>query len=212
MGPVVGGLPLSLENYFTSFILVQVQLVPFPDYSNSIQTGLTSQWCFRASALAAQSLDDRRRQRCCDSLISTLVCTWYSYLPTVFSQQSHVAGVGAPHHVLDLGDLDGGQRALLLHVEQRDAVGIAQQQRACPSIEDFLAAWHLNLLHNFILEVLNQQLQKEKEMLLDELISCQMTKIIIKKYRERYYKDGSKICANDNVQRTTEKYLQNNNK
>lgn len=71
-----------------------------------------------------------------------------------------MAGVGTPHHVLDLGDLDGGQRAFLLYIEQRDAVGIAQQQRACPSVEDFLAARHLNFLHNFILQVLDQQLQK----------------------------------------------------
>lgn len=80
---------------------------------------------------------------------------------TVFSQQSHVARVGAPHHVLHLGDLDGGQRAFLLHVEQRDAVGVAQQQRTRPGVEDLLAARHLDLLHNFILQVLNQQLQRK---------------------------------------------------
>lgn len=81
----------------------------------------------------------------------------------MFSQQSHVAGVGAPHHVLDLGDFYGGQRAFLLHVEQRDAICVAQQQRACPGVEDLLAARHLNFLHNFILQVLNQQLPKERE-------------------------------------------------
>lgn len=85
------------------------------------------------------------------------------YLPTVFSQQSHVAGVGTPHHVLDFGNLDGGQRAFLLHVEQRDAIGITQQQRARAGVEDFLTAGHLNLLHNFILQVLNEQLQKKRQ-------------------------------------------------
>lgn len=82
-----------------------------------------------------------------------------SYGLTVFRQQSHVAGVGAPHHILDLGDFDCGQRAFLLHVEQRDPVGIAQQQRARAGIEDFLAARHLDLLHDFILEVFNQKLR-----------------------------------------------------
>lgn len=76
-----------------------------------------------------------------------------------------MAGVSTPHHVLDLGNLNGGQRAFLLHVEQRDAVGIAQQQRACPGVEDFLAARHLNFLHNFILQVLNQQLKGEKNVI-----------------------------------------------
>lgn len=82
-------------------------------------------------------------------------------LLTVFSQQGHVAGVGAPHHVFDLGDLHGRQRALLLHVEQRHAVGVAQQQGARAGIEDFLAARHLDLLHYFILQVFNQELLKE---------------------------------------------------
>lgn len=82
-----------------------------------------------------------------------------------------MAGVGAPHHVLDFGDLDGGQRAFLLHVEQRDAVSVAQQQRAGPGIEDLLAAWHLDLLHDLILKVLDQQLQKDKEVCLDALMS-----------------------------------------
>lgn len=86
-----------------------------------------------------------------------------SYRLTVFCQQSHVARVGAPHHVLDLGNLDGGQGAFLLHVEQRDAVGIAQQQRACACVEDFLAARHLDFLHDFILQVLNQQLQRRRK-------------------------------------------------
>lgn len=91
-----------------------------------------------------------------------LICTYInqSHLLTVFSQQSHVAGVSAPHHVLDLGDLDGGQRAFLLHVEQRDAVSISQQQGTRSCVEDFLAARHLHFLHNFILQVLNQQLWK----------------------------------------------------
>lgn len=71
-----------------------------------------------------------------------------------------MAGVGAPHHVLDLGDLDGGQRAFLLHVEQRHAVGVAQQQRAGAGVEDLLTARHLDLLHDLILQVLDQQLQK----------------------------------------------------
>lgn len=87
----------------------------------------------------------------------------------MFSQQSHVAGVGAPHHVFDLGDLNGGQRAFLLHVEQRHAVGVAQQQRARAGVEDFLAARHLNFLHDFILQVLDEQLGKEKEKILEEM-------------------------------------------
>lgn len=57
-----------------------------------------------------------------------LIHLFFFFKLTVFSQQSHVASVGTPHHVLDLGDFDGGQRAFLLHVEQRDAVGIPQQQ------------------------------------------------------------------------------------
>lgn len=81
-----------------------------------------------------------------------------------------MAGVGAPHHVLDFGDLDGGQRALLLHVEQRDAVSVTQQQRAGPGVEDFLTARHLDLLHDLVLKVLDQQLQKDKEMLIGELL------------------------------------------
>lgn len=84
-----------------------------------------------------------------------------SSTPTMFSQQRHMAGVGAPHHVFDFGDLDSGQRALLLHIEQRDALSIAQQQRAGACIEDLLAARHLDFLHNFILQVLDQKLQKE---------------------------------------------------
>lgn len=95
---------------------------------------------------------------CCDSVISIL-----SHLPTVFRQQSHVAGVGTPHHVLDLGDLNGGQGAFLLHVEQRDTIGISQQKRARPGVEDLLAARHLNFLHNFILQVLDQQLKKRRK-------------------------------------------------
>lgn len=111
------------------------------------------------SLLAVETgFEDGARLRCCDFVISIP-----SYLHTVFSQQSHVAGVGTPHHVLDLGNLNGGQGAFLLHVEQRDTIGIAQQKRARPGVEDFLAARHLNFLHNFILQVLNQQLQKEKE-------------------------------------------------
>lgn len=46
----------------------------------------------------------------------------------MLSEQSYVAGVSAPNHVLDLGDLDSGQRPLLLHVKQCDAICIAQQQ------------------------------------------------------------------------------------
>lgn len=69
-----------------------------------------------------------------------------------------MAGVGAPHHVLDLGDLDGGEGAFLLHVEQRDSVRVAQQQRARPRVKDLLAARNLHLLHDLILQVLDQQL------------------------------------------------------
>lgn len=79
-----------------------------------------------------------------------------------------MAGVGAPHHVLDLGDLDGGQGAFLLHVEQRHAVGVAQQQRARPRVEDFLTARHLDFLHDLVLQVLNQQLQRKKEIVVEE--------------------------------------------
>lgn len=82
--------------------------------------------------------------------------------PTVFGQQGHVAGVGAPHHVLHLGDLDGGKRALLLHVKQCDAIGIAQQQRARPGVEDFFTARHLNLFCYFVFQVLDQQLQRRR--------------------------------------------------
>lgn len=78
-------------------------------------------------------------------------CRYWSYVLTVFSQQRHVAGVCAPHHILHLGDLDGGQRAFLLYIKQRDAISITQQQGTCPGVEDLLAARHLNFLHNFIL-------------------------------------------------------------
>lgn len=80
----------------------------------------------------------------------------------MFSQQGHVAGVRAPHHVFDLGDLHGGQGALLLHVKQCDAVGVTQQQGACARIEDLLAARHLDLLHNLILQVFNQELVENR--------------------------------------------------
>lgn len=83
--------------------------------------------------------------------------------PTVFGQQGHVAGVSAPHHIFHLSDLDGGKRALLLHVKQCDAIGIAQQQRARPGIEDFFTARHLNLFRYFIFQVLNQQLQRQEK-------------------------------------------------
>lgn len=69
-----------------------------------------------------------------------------------------MAGVSAPHHVLDLGDLDGGKGTLLLHVEQSDSVSVAQQQGACSCVEDLLTARDLDLLHNLILQVLDQQL------------------------------------------------------
>ena len=82
----------------------------------------------------------------------------------MFGQQGHVAGVGAPHHVLDLGDLDGGERALLLHVEERDTVGVPQQQGARAGVEDLLTAGHLHLLHNLVLQVLDEQLNRERDM------------------------------------------------
>lgn len=84
-------------------------------------------------------------------------------LPTVFRQQGHVAGVGTPHHVLDLGDLDGSQRAFLLHVEHGDSVCVAQQQGARAGVEDLLAAGHLHLLHYLVLQVLYQQLRAEEK-------------------------------------------------
>lgn len=62
-----------------------------------------------------------------------------------------MAGVGAPDHILDLGDLHGGQRAFLLHVKEGDSVCVAQQQGARPGIEDLLTARYLYLLHNLIL-------------------------------------------------------------
>lgn len=70
--------------------------------------------------------------------------------PTVFGQQGHVAGVRAPHHVLHLSNLDCGKQALLLHIKQCDAIGIAQQQGARPGVEDFFAARHLNLFRYFV--------------------------------------------------------------
>lgn len=81
---------------------------------------------------------------------------------TVFSQQGHVAGISTPHHILDLGDLHGGQRALLLHVEEGDPICVTQQQGACPGVKDLLTAGHLHLLHNLILQVLDQQLEGEQ--------------------------------------------------
>lgn len=69
-----------------------------------------------------------------------------------------MAGVRAPHHIFDLGDFHGGQGAFLLHVEQRDAVSIAQQQRTRAGVEDFLAARHLDFLDDFILQVFDKKL------------------------------------------------------
>ncbi len=85
--------------------------MPELDYTNAVQTGLMSQSWLHKQVWWTEKKKDVR-----------------TLTPTMFGQQSHVAGVGTPHHVLDLGNLNGGQRAFLLHVKQCDAICIAQQQ------------------------------------------------------------------------------------
>ena len=59
-----------------------------------------------------------------------------------------------------LGDLDVGQVPLLLDVEQGDPVGVPEKQHPGSGVEDLLAVGQLNLLRQLVLQVLDDQLEK----------------------------------------------------
>lgn len=58
-----------------------------------------------------------------------------------------------------LWNLYVGEVSLLLHVEQRDAVGISKQQHSSSGVEDFFAVWKLDLLCQFAFQVLDDELK-----------------------------------------------------
>jgi hypothetical protein len=58
-----------------------------------------------------------------------------------------------------LWDLDVRQVPLLLHVEQGDAVRVAEEQESGSGVEDLFAVRQLDLLGQLILQVLYDQLE-----------------------------------------------------
>ena len=62
-----------------------------------------------------------------------------------------------PNHVPALGNLHVAQVALLLNVEERDGVGVPQEQHPRSSVEDLVAVGQRQLLGHLVLEVLDDQ-------------------------------------------------------
>ena len=59
-----------------------------------------------------------------------------------------------------LGDLDGAEVPLLLHVEQGDGVRVAEEEHAGAGVEDLVAVRGLDLLRHLVLQVFDDQLQR----------------------------------------------------
>jgi hypothetical protein len=77
----------------------------------------------------------------------------------VFGQQRHERHIGGPNDVAAFGDLDLTHGALLLYVEQREIIGIPQEQHSGAGIEDFIARGSLHLLRDFVFQIFNDELK-----------------------------------------------------
>ena len=79
----------------------------------------------------------------------------------VFGEQGDGGHVRGPDDIATLGDLDVAQVALLLNVEERHGVGVAEEQHPGAGVEDLVAVGRRHLLRHLVLQVLDDQLERD---------------------------------------------------
>ena len=78
----------------------------------------------------------------------------------VLAQKSDQIHIGRPDDMAALGNLDLSRGALLLDVEQSEAVSVAEQHATRTGVEDFIARWSRHLLRYLVLLILDNNLRQ----------------------------------------------------
>ena len=79
----------------------------------------------------------------------------------MFSQKSQIIHVVGPNGVFGLSHANTGQRTFLLRIVETDVIILSNQEKTCSGVEDLITVVQLNLLGDFILVVLDQNLLDE---------------------------------------------------